>query len=341
MKKVSPLLLILLVTTQLQAKERLNFLVPAHPVLWGVETIYVDQTAKEDSFTVDFTDSLVCRLRRIEYFKIIDQDYLRKNFTGLFFDDSLTYAEKMQIAGDSIGVEIVLQCSIDNLILGPDEEGSDEVVARVWTGEYERDKFGKVLYDEIDGDTLRIKKFVNRKILKNYRYRRATIETSFQVSDFSTHALLMKEKICSKYDSGKIYESEYGSLRSYPEISDSLMIQAIEGVVAHIEPQYRVKKRHLQRDEGLIDEAVLYAIEGLYPEAIRTLLEAEYIYPEHASVYYNLGIIHEAIGKYHEAISYYKKAILIDDEDKLYRQALIELEKAAEQRRKLIQEGAE
>lgn len=341
MKKVSPLLLILVVITHLHAKERLNFLLPAHPVLWGVDKIYVEQTAMEDSFAIDFTDSLKWHLDRIEYFDVIDQRYLKENFEDIFYNDSLTYHEKLRMSGDSIGIQIVLRCSLNTISLGPDEENSDEVLANIWTGEYERDEKGKIKYEVVDNDTLRLKKMVEKKILNHYRRRHANLEVSFYVHDFQTNALLIADVISRKYTSGKVYEADYKSLQSYADITDILVNQVIMGIVEHLEPRFEARKCHLEKDAELAEEAIIYAAEGLYAEAIDALIEVEQFSPGHASIAYNLGVLFEATGQYDDAMSYYRKALLVEPDKKRYKQSLRKLENAANHRLELIRKGIE
>jgi len=339
MKKLSPLLLALLISIQLHAKERLNFLIPAHPALWGVRQVYVSETSFDDSLNVDFTRRLLNNLEHVTYFNVFDDKYLEENFKEIFYIDSISIDEKQRIACDSLGVQVILKSYVEDLSLGPDEDGSEEVMDSVWTGDYKRNKIGHIIYDNIDGDSSRLKIIEEKMILKKYRYRKAQIRVKYAIHDFYTNALLMGNSIVHKYNSGKIYESEYKNLISYFDIADSLVESITAAIVEQIAPTYREQKRYFDEDGGLFEEAKVYAIEGLYEEAIEVLNEAEHIYPGHSSLYYNLGLIYEAVGEYEQAASFYKKAILMNDENRYYRKALENIEENSDRRLKLIKKG--
>jgi tetratricopeptide (TPR) repeat protein len=213
-----------------------------------------------------------------------------------------------------------------------DRQGTEKVRKQVWTGEYEKDKDGNVVYEEgLFGTKYKKKIYREQFVDEPYVVRSATVGINFRVVDVKTgHLLAIKSESSSHNEKAK-GTAEIGKLPDKHYILESLSRKVVATFVRHIAPYYTIVTKNFEKGTGASKQAIKMAQSGLWDEARRVFETEAQARPTSAN-YYNLGVCYEALGMYHEAEEQYRNAVSSKAKD-LYIQALADIKKLKEEKK--------
>lgn len=325
------LLLIVLFFGKSYASEKIKIFKPAQDILWGIKKLAITEFKNQADQNIE--SLLLERLKQTKYFHVLSSQEIKA-----------TLAEK-KLASDSLSqlADVLRILEIDGIVSGeikayhvePDEHGTEKIKKAIWTGEYERDQFGKIIEENINGQPVKKKKFEEKLVEQKYRIRKGVVHVIFNVIAGKSGKRILTSSITKNYNSGKVPEEEVKSLPSADLILKNLSVEAVNELLKQISPKLIQVKREIESGEGFIDEGKAYALSNLWTAAIETWLKAEAMFPNNSAVYYNLGLAYEAQGEYEKAEIYYKKAYLLKGK-KLYQKAIDNLRKGREKKEKLL-----
>jgi tetratricopeptide (TPR) repeat protein len=189
------------------------------------------------------------------------------------------------------------------------------------------------------GKTKKVKREIMKTILvdQHYRIRRGSVGINFRVVDVETGKLLAVHSDMKSYNSGKVVEGSYQTLKPEGEILTELSRSICRRFVQLIAPYYITEHRAIEPGKGNIQIGKKYAEAGLWPEALETWKQSIISLPQEPAAFYNLGLAYEIQGDLDQAEKYYKTAVAMKQK-RLYldainrvRQARIENEKLKDQ----------
>jgi tetratricopeptide (TPR) repeat protein len=243
------------------------------------------------------------------------------------------------IVDDATAAEMGRILGVEALILGEvtsygadDQEGIEQVRKRVWTGEYEKDKDGNVVYEKgLFGSKHKKKIYREQFVDEPYVVRSATVGINFRVVDVKTGHLLAIKSQSSSYNKKAKGSAQIGKLPDKCYILESLSRKVVETFVRHIAPYYTTITKKFEKGTGASKQAIKMAQSGLWDEA-REVFEREAQARPTSANYYNLGVCYEALGMYHEAEEQYRNAVSSKAKD-LYMEALADIKKLKEEKK--------
>ena len=335
MKKLISIFIFLLIGDGF-ASEKIQIYKPAREELWGIKKIAI--ASVDDEKTV-FT-LLDIKLRQTNFFLVSQPENIENKLhqAGLTIED-LADTQKSKQVSEILAVDALLFAKVTDCHVDPDITGEEQVKKQIWTGKYQRDKNDKIIEENIDGKLVKKKLFEEKIINQKYRIRKGICSITFNLIDGQSGKVAVSTIVSKKYDSGKIPEEEIKSSPSPDQVERKLSVEAIADFVKYISPKLESVKRNIEAGDGFIDEGKIYALEGLWTEALEAWLKGERMFPNNSGVYYNIGLAYEALGEYEQAEIYYKKAMLIKDK-KQYKKALKNIRDARDRKQKKLEKGS-
>jgi curli biogenesis system outer membrane secretion channel CsgG len=283
---------------------------------------------------------LTSEVFRTGYFEILERQQMRKILEEQAF--SLTGAVDVESAaelGRILGVQALIFGEVTSYS-AEDNEGTEKVKKKVWTGEYEKDEEGNIIYwKDIFGTRHKTKKYKEELVDEPYVVRTASVAINFRVVDVETAELLAVKSNSSGYNKKATSTDEIGRLPARESILDDLSRKVVETFVRQIAPYYATVTKKFEKSGGVSKQAIKMAQSGLWDEATE-LFEAEVGARPDAKNYYNLGICYEALGMYDQAEEQYKKAMSLKAKD-LYIKAVADIKRLKEEREILREREAE
>jgi curli biogenesis system outer membrane secretion channel CsgG len=242
------------------------------------------------------------------------------------------------LVDDATAAEMGRILGVEALILGEvtsysadDKQGTEQVRRQVWTGEYEKDEEGNVVYEEgLFGTKFKKKIYREQFVDEPYVVRSATVAINFRVVDVKTGHLLAIKSQSSSYNEKATGTDEIGKLPDKHYILENLSREVVETFVRHIAPYYTTITKEFEKGTGASKQAIKMAQSGLWDEA-REVFEREAQARPTSANYYNLGVCYEALGMYHEAEEQYKNAVSSKAKDR-YIEALADIKKLKEEK---------
>ncbi len=267
---------------------------------------------------------LDAKLRQDDYFDIADPN----NINATLLRYQLTYEQIKQLdslrpAASLLDIDGIIFCEMKSFKILPDEQGQELVSKNVWTGEYERDQFGKIIEEPgPNGELIKKKKIKQQTVEQHFTIRHAHAQLQFQLIDLKKRSISISRQIDSNFRSEKIIKEESQRAPGDEEIRTTLATNLVNEIVSTIAPRRISVKRAVERGIALLDSGTVLARQGQWRQAQQVWLEAERQTPTDARIYYHLGLAAEAQGDYAAAEIYYKKAVLLNPKRKLYQTAV-------------------
>jgi hypothetical protein len=266
------------------------------------------------------------KLMRTQYFSIVERDKLRRILEEQNLGQSGIVDENTAASvGRLLGVDALIFGEVTTYKVEPDERGKEKVEKKVGTGKYE----WKEVYNIFKGKKEKVKREVMKTVLvdQHYRIRRGTVAINFRVVGVETGELLAAHSDSKSYNSGKVVEGSYKTLKPEGQILSDLSNNITERFVRMIAPYKARVARTIQSGKGMIQTGVEYAKHGLWPEAMEAWQEAVRNQPDNPAAHYNLGLAYEIQGMLDRAESEYRKAVALMQKD-LYMNALSNVRQA-------------
>jgi curli biogenesis system outer membrane secretion channel CsgG len=282
---------------------------------------------------------LTSEIFKSDYFDILERQQMKKILQEQAF--SLTGAVDVTTAaeiGKMLGVEALILGEVTSYS-AEDLEGTEKVKKKVWTGEYEKDEAGNIIYEKnILGMKSKKKKYKEEFVDEPYVVRSASVAVSFRVVAVETAELLAVKSNSSSYNKKATGTDEIGRLPAKESILENLTSKVVDTFVRQIAPFYATITKKFEKGSGASKQAIKMAQNGLWDKA-REIFEREAQIRPTPENYYNLGICYEALGKYDMAEKQYEAALSLKAKE-LYIKAVADIRRLKEER-EILQEREE
>lgn len=317
-------------------KVPIKVLKPAEVDMIGIKKVAVAEFRGERHSGSLAANILTSNLMATDHYDILEREKLEKvvdehklSMSGLVNEDD---AKEL---GRFLGVDGLIFGEVSTYRVEPDERGIEKVTKKVWTGEYERDKNGKIVMQKtLFGKKVKKKKYKEVLVDEPYRIRRGSVTVNLRIVNVETGALVYSRAISRSYNSGKVLDSSSRTLPAKENILNNLMKQVLDNFVKQIAPHYVTQYKAIEGGKGEIDRGKKFAKNGLWPEAQQVWERAAKSNPNNPTAWYNLGLAHEVQGKLEVAEKYYQKAASINPKD-LYLKAIKKIREAKAESEKL------
>ncbi len=319
------ILLLLFISLACSAGRKLQFQRPGQPGLAGIKRLAVAPcTGLKEA--PQFGKRLVRQLKEIDYFHLIADE----KFDSLLQAHNLSltqleHADSSQLKeyGNLLKIDGLLFCDLRALAMDFEAQGTEKVEREVWTGEYERDELGEIIFQENEnGEKVKKKKLKVKILDQQFQIRKAQIEVFFRLVDVDVGGLIKSWDKVEYYVDNSTLGQQSEQLPTEDEIKDMLISRLIDSFVSEISPKLHFVSYPLETGFAEIDSGAVYARLGEWDTALNIWEQVEKKYPNNASVYYNIGMAYEATGDYKSAEMHYLKASLFNTEEKLYKKAV-------------------
>ncbi|OQX96783.1 hypothetical protein B6I21_00080 [candidate division KSB1 bacterium 4572_119] len=309
---------------------KLRFQRPGQVSFAGIKRLVVAPCAGK-KIARDLDKRLADELKKTNYFSLyFDHDINEKlwqhqlTYKKIAESDSQTCAQ----IGGWLKADGMLFPELKMLELEFEAQGMEKVEKEVWTGEYERNKFGEIIEEEDSSGVKTKKKRLKVKILdQKFQLRKARIEVFFRLIDFEVGAIISSWDKVEHYIDNTIIGEQIQELPSEREIERLLIDKVVTDFVAEIGPKLEIVRRPIETGFAEIDSGAVYARQNKWEKALEIWENAELAHPNSAKVYYNIGLALEALGDYKTSEMNYLKASLLDIENKLYQKAIKNIQK--------------
>jgi len=265
------------------------------------------------------------------YFELLERQQMKKILEEQAF--SLTGAVDVATAaeiGEMLGVQALIFGEVTSYSV-EDLEGTEKVKKKVWTGEYEKDKDGNIIYEKnILGMKYKKKKYKEEFVDEPYVVRSASVAVNFRVVAVETAELLAIKSNSSNYNKKATGTDQIGKLPAKESILENLSRKVVDTFVRQIAPFYATITKKFEKGSGASKQAIKMAQNGLWDKALEIFQREAQIHPKPEN-YYNLGVCYEALGRYDMAEKQYETALSLKAKD-LYIKAVADIRKLKEER---------
>lgn len=276
-----------------------------------------------------FTD----KLWKTQYFTIIERQEIEKildehafNMSGAV-DDS-TIAE----FGRLLGVDAIIVGNVNSYNLS-DKRGTEKVKKKVHTGEYEKDKNGKFIYEK-DIFGKKHKKKIYKEVIVDQQYilREATVDLSYRMVEIKTAQIRASDQ--GKKSFSKKFTKNISRIPPKDDILANLSNNVVAQFIPGLTPHRIQLRKTLEKGNDAVNLGIDYAKNGLWDDAIAVWKEEVQSRPDNAQAHYNLGLAYEVKGQIERAEQEYRAAMKIKPKD-LYMKAVSGIQKRKKEKIKL------
>ena len=298
---------------------------PAQMYLPDVKTIAIADFQGSNGSGSQIATLTQSMLMAAQYYDIMERDKLRlvleeQNLGLSGIVDQATAVE----VGKLLGVDALIFGEVATYKVEPDERGVEKVERKVGTGKYEVVEKKNIF----TGKKYKAKEEIMKTVLvdQHYRIRRGTVAINFRAVGVETGQLLAAHSDSKSYNSGKVVEGSWETLKPEGQILSDLSRDICQRFVQLIAPYYWTEKRIIEPGKGNTNVGAKYAQSGLWPEALESWKRAVVEMPKESAGFYNLGLAYEVQGDYDEAEQKYQSALGLKQK-KLYMEALARVRK--------------
>jgi curli biogenesis system outer membrane secretion channel CsgG len=319
MKKLVFLVVSLILFVSCSKKVYLNVTKPAQYDVSDIKRIaVVDFKGPKNSGEL-VASKFVSSLWKTRYFSILE----RKQLQTILEEHAL---QMSGIINDSTAVEFGRLLGVDGLIFGEifdysvkDTKGTEKVKEKVWTGEYEKDKNGKIIYEGTGKIKTKKKKYKEAMVNKKFIRRNVNVGINFRMVSVETGEIRASDSKTRSFS--KKYSVEEGKLPPAKSILNNLSNNIVASFVPLISPHRVQISRTFEKGNDAIGLGIEMAQNNLWDKAKDIWNSEADKNPKNSAAQYNLGIAYEVLGDLVSAEYSYEKALDIEPKD-LYMQAL-------------------
>lgn len=298
----------------------LRIMKPAAVDVSGIQRLAVLDFSGEDNSGLVVTSLFTSKLWQTGFYTLVERSELERilqehalNLSGVV--DASTAAQ----VGKMLGVDAVLLGEVLTYTT-EDHTRTRKVKKKVWTGEYERDKNGNIIYEKtLFGGKVKKKKYrevlVNQKLLE----RDATVSVSFRLVDVET-GKIRATKIQTHSTKATVVSGE-GDLPTAEEMLHGLLEQCVDEFVSLLTPHFVEIQARFARSDEAVNRGIELAKNGLWDKAQAVWEAVVRENPQNHAAWYNLGLAYEAQGRFGRAVRAYNQAVNLKAK-KMYMKAL-------------------
>jgi hypothetical protein len=272
------------------------------------------------------------QLWKAQYFSILE----RKELQRILEEHAL---QMSGIINDSTAVEFGKILGVDGMILGDvfsydvkDTPGREEVKEKVWTGEYEKDKKGNIIYEKTATGKRKKKKYKEEFVMRRTIQRDVNVGINFRLVSIKTGEIRASDS--KSHSFSRKYFPHKDNIPEKNQILNQLTDQVLMGFIPLLTPHTVTVRKTFEKDNDDVNLGIEMAQKGLWDRAIKIWHEVMEKNPGNTAAIFNLGIAYEATGDLLNAEKMYERALDIEPKDE-YMQAVSNIRKRQLEQQKL------
>lgn len=234
-------------------------------------------------------------------------------------------------AGNVLGVQGVIVGDVISYRCD-DRRGREKVKEKVWTGDYEKDDDGNIVYEKTLFGKVKKKKYREEFVDVEVIDREANVTLSFRLIDVETGQIVASREASHSYT--KKVRSGEKSLPPANEILGNLGLRCVDEFVQMLAPHQVTVQTQFAKGNKEVNNGIEFAKNGLWDKAQSVWEEVLQNDPQNDAAWYNIGLAAEVQGHYLEAQDAYDQAVTLKPK-KLYMQSLKRIRDHIEDYRKL------
>ncbi len=250
-------------------------------------------------------------VERSELQQILDEHALSVN--GMV--DVTTAVEAGKLLGvDAIVLGEVIQYQVE------DTREFRKVKKKVWTGEYERDAEGNIIYEKtLFGGKVKKKKYKEVLVTEEVVTRDGTVTIGWRLVDVRTGEIRAAKQVSHSYHRSAV--TGEAKLPARGEVLNQLLDECVDDIVKMLVPHEVQVTVQFETGTEAVNRGIELAKSGLWDKAVAQWQTAVQANPGDPSGWYNLGIGYEALLQLDKAEKAFDRAVSLKPK-KLYIQAL-------------------
>jgi len=275
------------------------------------------------------------QLWKTQYFSILE----RKELQRILEEHAL---QMSGIVNDSTAVEFGKIIGVDGIILGDifsynveDTRGTEKVKEKVWTGQYEKDKKGNIIYEKKGSGKEKKKVYKEEMVLRRTVQRDVSVGINFRLVSVETGEIRASDSKSQSFS--RKYFPHKDKIPDKNQLLNQLTDQVIGSFIPLLTPHTVTVKKTFEKDNDQVNLGIEMAQKGLWDKAINLWEKEVGINPQNGPAVYNLGIAYEALGDLLRAEAMYEQALEIEPKDE-YMDALSNIRKRQIEQNKLEQQ---
>ncbi len=317
-------------------KATLKVMVPAEVDVRGVKRIAVVDFRGPENSGQAVASLLISRLWESGFYTLVERSELQRileehamGMSGVVDVNSAVEAGKL-LGVDAIIFGEVTQYNVE------DTKEHRKVKKRVWTGEYERDAKGNIIYEKtLFGGKVKKKKYKEVFVTEEVLTRSATVAVAFRMVDVRTGQIRASRQAMHSFNKSVV--SGKGKLPPKGEVLNLLLRQCVDDIARMLVPHEKLVTVKFEGGTKGLNQGIELAKNGLWDKALEVWLAEVRRNPGDPRGWYNLGIAYEALEQLDKAEKAFDKAVSLKTK-KLYIQALKRVRQRKRELQKLQQQ---
>ena len=265
-------------------------------------------------------------LERKELQKVLEEHALQ--MSGVVNDSTIVEFGKI------LGVDGIIVGSVDSY-RSEDKKGREKVKEQVWTGAYEKDKEGNIVYEQTAFGKQKKKIYREELVDKEFIAREASVSLSFRLVSIQTAEIRASGSQTESF-SQKYFPAQ-DKIPPKEAILNDLTDRVLKKFIPTISPYKTKVSRTFEKGNDAVNTGIEMAQNNLWDKATAMWETETQLNILNSAAFYNLGIAYEVNGDLDRAEQAYESALKIKTKD-LYMKALAQIRQRKIEQEKLKQQ---
>jgi tetratricopeptide (TPR) repeat protein len=265
-------------------------------------------------------------LERKELQKVLEEHALQ--MSGVVNDSTIVEFGKI------LGVDGIIVGSVDSY-RSEDKKGREKVKEQVWTGAYEKDKEGNIVYEQTAFGKQKKKIYREELVDKEFIAREASVSLSFRLVSIQTAEIRASGSQTESFS--QKYFPAHDKIPPKEAILNDLTDRVLKKFIPTISPYKTKVSRTFEKGNDAVNTGIEMAQNNLWDKATAMWETETQLNILNSAAFYNLGIAYEVTGDLDRAELAYESALKIKTKD-LYMKALAQIRQRKIEQEKLKQQ---
>jgi len=265
-------------------------------------------------------------LERKELQKVLEEHALQ--MSGVVNDSTIVEFGKI------LGVDGIIVGSVDSY-RSEDKKGREKVKEQVWTGAYEKDKEGNIVYEQTAFGKQKKKIYREELVDKEFIAREASVSLSFRLVSIQTAEIRASGSQTESFS--QKYFPAHDKIPPKEAILNDLTDRVLKKFIPTISPYKTKVSRTFEKGNDAVNTGIEMAQNNLWDKATAMWETETQLNILNSAAFYNLGIAYEVNGDLDRAEQAYESALKIKTKD-LYMKALAQIRQRKIEQEKLKQQ---
>ena len=301
-------------------KATLKVMAPAEVNVQDIRRIAVVDFRGPQNSGQAVASKLIARLWESNFYTLVERSELQRileehaiGMSGVVDVNTAVEAGKL-LGVDAILLGEVIQYQVE------DSKDHRKVKRKVWTGEYERDAKGNIIYEKtLFGGKVKKKKYKEVLVTEEILTRSGTVTVGFRMVDVRTAEIRATRQVSHTFQRTVVVGKE--QLPARGEILNQLLDKCVNEIVNMLVPHEVQVTVQFEKGSDALNRGIELAKSGLWDKAVAVWEAAVKKNPADPRAWYNLGIGYEALLQLDKAEKAFDRAVSLKTK-KLYIQAL-------------------